>query len=31
MAPRQREPSVERTEEYDKFIEDLGKYHEKRG
>lgn len=31
MAPRQREPSIDRTEEYDKFMEDLAAYHEKRG
>ena len=32
MAPaRQREPSIERTSEYDEFIEKLEKYHEKRG
>jgi len=32
MAPsKPREPSIERTEEYDKFIEDLQAYHDKRG
>ena len=32
MAPsKPREPSIERTEEYDKFIEELEAYHEKRG
>lgn len=30
-APAPREPSIERTEEYDKFIETLRAYHEKRG
>lgn len=32
MAPsKPREPSIERTEEYDKFIEELQAYHDKRG
>ncbi|KAF2429354.1 hypothetical protein EJ08DRAFT_635644 [Tothia fuscella] len=31
MAPQQRRASIERTDEYDKFIQDLAAYHEKRG
>ena len=32
MAPsKPREASIERTEEYDKFIEELQAYHDKRG
>jgi chromatin structure-remodeling complex subunit RSC9 len=31
MAPRQREPSIERSDEYERFIKDLEQYHEKRG
>jgi len=26
-----REPSIERTDEYEKFMEELAAYHEKRG
>jgi hypothetical protein len=32
MAPvRQRDPSIERTDEYEEFIKRLEEYHEKRG
>lgn len=34
MAPKDkqpREPSIERTTEYEEFLEELAKYHEKRG
>jgi hypothetical protein len=33
MAPKdkQREASIERTTEYDEFLEELANYHEKRG
>jgi hypothetical protein len=33
MAPKdkQREASIERTTEYDEFLDELAKYHEKRG
>jgi chromatin structure-remodeling complex subunit RSC9 len=32
MAPsKPAEPSIERTEEYDQFLDTLAKYHEKRG
>lgn len=31
MAPRQREPSIDRSDEYEQFIKDLEAYHEKRG